>query len=123
MLTKTTKNRFFRKLDNIFWFLISFAPFIFYLAYLLFNSSDPIAFTTFCTSKFLRGFDYTLNPVWRAIYYLFSPSGAFPLFTATDDLFFFYWLVMTEILHIFFDVIVFIPRLAHKWISKAVQDD
>ena len=123
MLSHTTKSRFFYKLDNIVWFLIAFAPFIFYLAYLLFNSSDPVAFSVFCTSKFLQGFDYSLNPVWRGIYLLFSSAGAFPLFTTTNDLFFLYWLIMTEIIHICFDVIVFIPRLAHKWISKAVQDD
>lgn len=31
--------------------------------------------------------------------------------------------VGVEIFHVLFDVVVFIPRLAHKWISAAVQDD
>ena len=28
-----------------------------------------------------------------------------------------------EVFHVMFDVVVFIPRLAHKWIGKAVQDE
>ena len=31
--------------------------------------------------------------------------------------------VNIEIVHVLFDVLVFIPRLTHKWVRKAVQDE
>lgn len=130
MLTKTTKNRFAYKLDKIFWFFLSFLPvFSWFIYNLSFGKTSGDIYTTF--SRFLIeifgiGNIPGVNVVYKALSRIFSytqtviPEIAFLSDSMTQ---LFTWMIMIEILHVFFDVIVFIPRLAHKWISKAVQDD
>lgn len=125
MLTKTTKNRFAYKLDKIFWFLIAIAPLFCYFLYVPFKNiaGESVSLPQFCVDNFLNGIAFGENPIWNAFYQIFSKDGVFPLFSHEGAMYFFFWLVSVELIHLFFDVIVFIPRLAHKWISKAVQDD
>ena len=125
MLSKTTKNRFSYKLDKLFWFIVAFAPLFCYLLYVPAKSTsgEPISVALFLLDNFLSGVEFSANPVWSAFYQIFSKNGVFPLFGSEGALYLFFWFVSVELIHLFFDVIVFIPRLAHKWISKAVQDD
>lgn len=130
MLTKTTKNRFAYKLDKIFWFFLSFLPVFSWLLYnLSFGQTAGENFKDFeryLIDIFGIGNIPAINIVYKALSQIFSytksimPEMAFLSNSMTQ---LFTWMIMIEILHIFFDVIVFIPRLAHKWISKAVQDD
>ena len=122
MLSQTTKNRFGYKLDKLFWFFIAFLPLIGWVASLLFSTS-PAAFGTFITEKFgLAASDS--NPFYSVFVDIFGSAGIFPLFAENSEiLIMFSWLATGEIIHVLFDVLIFIPRLAHKWISKAVQDD
>lgn len=126
MRTKKMSNtRFAYKLDKIFWFLISFLPVIFYIsAYLFFSSSEIPSFTSFMSETW-GIIPAPNNIVYSVLYDLFGSAGKFPLVSQVGAGFFYFvsYLIHVEILHVFFDVIVFIPRLAHKWISKAVQDD
>lgn len=126
MRTKKVSNtRFAYKLDKIFWFLISFLPLIIYIsAYLFFQTSTPTSFSSFMTTVWGILPDQK-NPVYYVLFNLFSQAGIFPLVSEVGVGFFYFlsYLINVEILHVFFDVIVFIPRLAHKWVSKAVQDD
>lgn len=128
MLTKTTKNRFSYKLDKLFWWIVSLLPVLSYILYVGFGSvrtSTGSLYTLpdFFASFILNGVGFSDNIVWITLYKLFGMSGVFPIFTSDASLFIFYWFIWVELFHVFFDVIVFIPRLAHKWISKAVQDD
>lgn len=119
--------RFAYKLDKVFWFLILMLPVISWALYLFsFNGytdagSSLISFSSWISNQF-TGTDLSGNAVYVALNRIFGPSGAFPIFRPSFLVFFVY-LVDVEIVHVFFDVIVFIPRLAHKWVSKAVQDD
>ena len=56
---------------------------------------------------------------------IFGENGAFPLFDSYNQSIVYYlsYCVNIEIVHVLFDVLVFIPRLAHKWVGKAVQDE
>lgn len=125
MRIKKTSDRFSKKLDKIFWFFISFAPLIFYALYLVshFKQSEYFSFYVFF-SNYL-GLFFSSNSVFSSMLSsIFGPSGIFPVFSAQSGwLVLFSYLGTVEVIHVFFDVIVFIPRLAHKWISKAVQDD
>lgn len=126
MRTKKMSNtRFAYKVDKIFWFFISFAPLIFYALYLVshFNQSEYFSFYVFL-SNYL-GLFFSSNSVFSSIFSsILGPSGIFPVFsTQSGWLVFFSYLATVEVVHVLFDVMVFIPRLAHKWISKAVQDD
>lgn len=125
MLTKTTKNRFSYKLDKLFWWIVAFAPLFCYFLYVPFKSisGEPVSVASFLVNNFLNGSVFGNNPIWAAFYYLFSGDGVFPLFAGESAMYIFFWFISVELIHLFFDVIIFIPRLAHKWISKVVQDD
>lgn len=128
MLSKTTKNRFAYKLDKVFWFLIAIAPFLGYFLCVAFNgltvsSGSEITLSNFFVTYVLGGSSFSSNIVWTSLYNMFGPTGVFPVVSNEGALYIFNWFIWVEIFHLFFDIIVFIPRLAHKWISKAVQDD
>lgn len=128
MLSKTTKNRFCYKLDKLFWWIIALFPIFCYVLYVGFgdvkNSTGSLyTLPEFFTTYILDGKGFANNVVWTTLYKIFDSSGVFPIFTREAPLYIFNWFIWVELFHVFFDVIVFIPRLAHKWISKAVQDD
>ena len=123
MLSKTTKNRFSYKLDKLFWFLVVSAPLIGWLFSCLHNSS------IFNFSYFMQNYFSVIvdadNPIAAVFYRIFGDKSLiFPLVDASQGILRFLIYASTmEVLHVCFDVLVFIPRLALKWISKAVQDD
>ena len=125
MLSKTTKNRFSYKLDKIFWWIVAFAPLFCYFLYVPAKSAsgEPISVALFLLDNFLSDVAFSDNLIWTAFYRIFSKDGVFPLFGSQGAMYIFFWFISVELIHLFFDVIVFIPRLAHKWISKAVQND
>lgn len=126
MRTRTINNtRFSYKLDKIFWFFISFAPLIFYALYLVahFKQSEYFSFYVFL-SNYLGLFFSSDNVLSSIFLSILGPSGIFPVFSNQSGwLVLFSYLATVEVIHTLFDIIVFIPRLAHKWISKAVQND
>lgn len=129
MRTKKISNtRFSYKLDKIFWLIISLLPVLSWFIYLygyvhiVTNSSTSVvSFFTWLQSNFLIA-DFGSNPFYSVLFQIFGPGGVFPLLDA-NVLSLFVWFLTIEVIHVCFDVMAFIPRLAHKWISKAVQDD
>lgn len=129
MRTKKISNtRFSYKLDKIFWFFISLLPVLSWLFYLygyVHLNTDPgtgvVYFFNWLHSNFLIA-NFDSNPFYLVLSKIFGPGGIFPLLDA-NVLSLFVWVLTVEVIHVCFDVIAFIPRLAHKWISKAVQDD
>lgn len=125
MLSKTTKNRFDFKLDKVFWWIVALAPLFCYFLYVPFKSisGEPVSVAGFLLDNFLSDTVFGNNPIWSAFYRIFSKDGVFPLFGDEGAMYIFFWFISVELIHLFFDVIIFVPRLAHKWISKAVQND
>lgn len=125
---KTSNTRYSYKLDKIFWFIISFFPLFSWLIYLFSFSSytaAPIAFYAWLEQNFALIGQSPNSIIYSTLYQIFSVTSVSSLFPAlsTSLMSFFTYLITVEIVHIIYDVMVFIPRLAHKWISKAVQDD
>lgn len=128
MGTKKTASRFAFKLDKFFWFIISFFPLFSWLIYLFSFSScttSPLTFYAWLDQYFGFMGQVQNSAIYSTLYQIFSITSVDSLFPAlsTSILAFFTYLVTIEIVHVVYDVIIFIPRLAHKWISKAVQDD
>lgn len=123
--SKISNTRFACKVDKIFWFFISFAPLIFYALYLVSFSDKTQSLSFYVFLSNYLGLFFSSNSVFSSLFStIFGPSGIFPVFSAQSGwLVFFSHLATVEVVHVLFDVMVFIPRLAHKWISKAVQDD
>ena len=126
-MKKAGNTRFAYKLDKFFWFFIQFIPLFSWLVYLIsftgYGSKDPsvLSFGNWIANYFL-GFSLQENIVFTTLLRIFGQGGVFPIF-GTAMIYFFTYLIMIEIVHVVYDVIVFIPRLAHEWISKAVQND
>lgn len=129
MRTKKTGNtRFFYKLDKIFWFIISLFPLFSWLIYLFSFSgyaASPLTFYVWLEQNFAFMGQVSHSAIYSTLYQIFSITSIASLFPAlsTSLMAFFTYLITVEIVHVIYDVIIFIPRLAHKWISKAVQDD
>lgn len=129
MITRKTSNtRYSYKLDKIFWFIISFFPLFSWLLYLFSFSSytnSPLTFYAWLEQNFAFMGQVSKSPIYSTLYQIFSITSVSSLFPvlSTSLMAFFTYLITVEIVHVVYDVIVFIPRLAHKWISKAVQDD
>lgn len=125
---KTSNTRYSYKLDKIFWFVVSFFPLFSWLVYLFSFSSytaSPLTFYAWLEQNFAFMGQVSNSIIYSTLYQIFSITSVASLFPAlsTSLLAFFTYLITVEIVHVIYDVIVFIPRLAHKWISKAVQDD
>lgn len=126
MLSKTTKNRFSYKLDKLFWFFIQIFPLLCFAVYCIAGTrGNDVVVPTFNSFLIKLGFNYQEgNVFYTVLAQLFGSMGVFPLFVDSGGIILYLTYVLTmEVLHVCFDVIIFIPRLAHKWISKGVQDD
>lgn len=122
---KMNNTRFSFKIDKFFWFFLGSFPLFGYCLY-LFSINGTVAEVSFASflTNFMQVSVYGSNPIHQVFVSIFGPSGLFPLFSASSGFMsFFSYVASVEVIHVCFDVVVFIPRLAHKWISKAVQDD
>lgn len=135
---KAKGSRFSHKLESFLWWIIRLLPLIFYVIYFngvsqadvqweyVFSDGDPTMFSALNLSSFMDNFfrlsdDNLVLQVFRDI---FGSSGVFSLFESYSGIFsYLSYLVCIEILRMMYNVVVFIPRLAHKWISNAIQDD
>lgn len=116
-MRKKTVNRFF---DTAFWYLLYFLPVIVFLL-VVFRTGQ---FTTLSTAMSTCGLDVLVNnPVLVSLSEIFGESGILPFFQNADLLYFFSYFISVFICHLFVDFILFIPRIAHKWLSKFCQGD
>lgn len=106
--------------DTVFWYLLYLLPVVMYL----FNAlrHDTTDFVTFMTSTL--GFAFTAsNPVLTALSDIFGTGGLLPLFSSDGAIYIATWFCSMLIVHLLVDFVLFIPRLCHKWLSKATQGD
>lgn len=112
MISQTTKNRTSYKFDKFFWTVVMLLPI---LVYLTVNKQNPEAPGFFVFLDSFSPFAFISDIFDSVTQTAFNTTFAVNKYLA--------YVVGVEIYHVMFDVVVFIPRLAHKWISKAVQDD
>ena len=126
MRTKRTTSRFAFKLDKLFWFFIQIFPLFCYAVFCIAGArGENVVLPTFNSFLLKVGINYQSgNVFYTVLAQLFGAGGVFPLFADSGGIVLYLTYVLTmEVLHVCFEVMVFIPRLAHKWISKAVQYD
>lgn len=106
---KNNATRFERKLDAFFWFVVSMLPIILYIVNLYNGGSND--FFAFINDNFTFSFVKTVfDDVFDVAFSSVSPvTGLLSYF------------VSVEILHIMFDVLVFLPRFAKKMIGRVVE--
>ncbi len=118
------KRNFSYALDLIIWALITLLPLICYLAsmsaYDLSTVSTLPTFADYMTSNFNV---ITDSVIYTGLVDLFGTSGILPLLDSPAVFMYFSWFIISEIIHLAVDFLVFIPRLAHKFMHKLCEDD
>lgn len=111
--------------DTIFWYILYFLPVICYLIYMLNEPGQGnisvVNMETFFTSIGL-GF-VADNVIVSTLTSIFGVGGVFPIFSTNTPFIIFTWFIGVYITHLAVDFILFIPRLAHKFMNKFTQGD
>lgn len=101
--------------DTVFWWTVYAIPVIL----LFIGSSNSLGEGTLLGDIF-RNFFYfvTNNPIHTALIGLFGDNGVLPFFGQYSYIYVILtWFVATNLCHIAVDVLLFIPRMAHKFID------
>ena len=116
-MRKKTIEYFF---DNIMWYLIYMLP-LFILLFFVVRSGELITFSALFDSLGLSFLNDNL--ILITLTDMFGSGGILPLFQSNDILIYMSYFVCVFIIHLFVDFLVFIPRLAHKWLNRFYGGD
>lgn len=110
--------------DTIFWYFLYFLPVIAFLLFLIAEPSttgNAVNFLTFIESC---GFGFVQdNFIVAGLRDIFGTGGIMPFFNTDVPFVIFTWYVGVIIAHLFVDFIIFIPKLAHKWLNKFTRSE
>lgn len=106
--------------DTIFWYLVYFLPVACFLIFLA-TGKDNINFSSFFNEL---GFEFvSSNVIYDSLSSLFGVGGVLPIFTDSTPFIIFTWFIGTFLIHLAVDFLLFIPRLAHKYMNTFTQGD
>lgn len=98
-----------KKIDIFFWFIVSLLPILVYFI-VSFRSASPVAFLIFLNDYSFPFITSSINSIWNLAFNSDCPlAGLVSYF------------VLVEVVHCMFDVMVFIPRLAHFLVDKGLN--
>lgn len=110
--------------DTIFWYLIYMLPVVGYLLYLIAEPSSGTSLVSFSSFFTNVGIGFVSdNIVVNTLKDIFGAGGVLPLFATDTPFIIFGWFVCTYITHLAVDFLLFIPRLAHKWMNKFTREE
>lgn len=98
--------------DMLFYAFFTLIPIIAYLIHQ--HHFDNVTLISFFTEFEIL----SSNPIYDALIQMFGTNGYLPLLADTSVVFYmFTYMAMVILLHLVIDFIVFIPRLAHKYLN------
>ena len=106
--------------EVVFWNIVYFIP-VFAFLIILFTSGSPIQFGSVFESVGLN--IATDSVAYISLSAIFGEGGTLPLFASSDLLVFMSYYINVFICHLFVDFILFIPKLAKKWLNKFTQGE
>lgn len=122
-MRKKTINRL---VDSGFWLIIALLPVIFYVV-------QPLAYELTTTNEVLPSFNDVMatfgmdssNIIYTSLMDIFGKDGIMPFFGTTSSAVVLYlsYFVIVQLLHVFIDFVLFIPRLSHKWLAKLTNTE
>ena len=81
-------------------------------------------FTTLSNAMSSMGLEiFSNNQIFISLSNIFATTGVLPLFTNSDIILYMSYFISVFLIHLFVDFILFIPRLAHKWLNKLYGGD
>ena len=105
--------------DNIMWYLIYLLPIIGFLFLILTSGGQSVVFADVFNSLGLQ--IVTDNVIVDTLTQIFGVGGVFPIFASQGMIYYFTYFIATIIIHLAVDFLLFIPRLAHKWLGKVTE--
>ena len=114
------RKRTIKKLaDTIFWYGLYFLPIIILI---LMSIHNPI--TSILSVIDTLGLNILSDSIiYTTLADIVGIGGILPLFASTDLLVFFTYYISVFILHLLVDIVIFIPKIAHKWLNTFTQGD
>ena len=116
MRERTQKNLF----DNIFWYLIYLLPLIIWVV-VSFRTGNIVSLSNALETMGLKVLEN--NQILINLSEIFGSNGVLPLFVSTDILLYISYFICVFLIHLFVDFLLFIPRIAHKWLNKLYGGD
>ena len=116
MREKTQKNLF----DNVMWYLLYLLPIVIWLV-VSFRTGNFVTLSNAMSSIGLEIFNN--NQIFTSLMSIFAVDGILPLFVTSDIILYMSYFISVFLIHLFVDFILFIPRLAHKWLNKLYGGD
>ena len=111
-MRKKTINYFY---DNAMWYVIYLLPLVLFIGF----SIKTGQFSTLEACFNSIGLNvFTDNVVLVSLTDIFGVGGVLPLFTSPDILIYFTYFVSVYLMHLCVDFLLFIPRMAHKWLKS-----
>lgn len=106
--------------DELFWLVVALLPVLFYIGQFLIYKFDNLASEIPSFYSYLASFGIlTDSVVYTTLADIFGTNGVLPLFAVDSPvLLFLSYFIIVMIVHVAVDVLVWIPRLSHKWISE-----
>lgn len=102
--------------DTIFWYAIYLMPVLAYLIYLINAGATPLSFDGFLTSINLG--ILADNVFVNTLADIFGAGGLVPVFADNGAFIALVWFALMNLLHVFIDLILVLPRLCHKFLDK-----
>ena len=117
-------------LDKLFWWFLALLPVITYLIFVAkFIGNNGFDLSTYQYHQnidfdlFMSNFFGVTGIVPSVFSDIFAEDGLFPIFSSYGLFDFLAWFVGVNLLHLTVDFILFIPRLAHKWLGNFTNSE
>lgn len=110
--------------DLVFWYILYFLPVMVYLFYMLAQPSQTTNLVNLEQLFTTCGFEFVSNNIiFTNLTDIFGANGILPLFQDIGIFYVFTWFISVYLCHLLVDFLLFIPRLAHKYLNLFTQGD
>lgn len=106
-------------LDKLLWWLLFLLPLILLVVY--WAKTGTVSLSGAMTSAGLGILE--ASDIFVSLNSIFGVSGLVPLFASSDVLFYVCYIVCVYLLHLLVDFLLFIPRIADKWLNSLYGGD
>ena len=113
-----TKKKISHIFDKLFWGFIMLLPLLVYVIYILKTGNIYSLENVFTDFGF--GID-TTSVIYQTFISIFGSSGSIPAFLGNGFILYITYIVLVELIHLIVDILLYIPRIAMKFLDKGVE--
>lgn len=117
-----TKKKFSHIFDKVFWGLIALLPIIVYCIYLIKNGGVYVFADVFDNFGFNIDKTSIIYTTLTSIFGVVAGGSAnIPAFLSDGVMVYMTYFVIIELIHLILDMLLYIPRIARKFLDKGVE--